>query len=183
MTDEKVSDGWGYRTRDERGRESIKRRSNDNSGRYASDYQPVSDALETDNEEEWTRAWQEERQRERGRLRACELGSKDDWREKRIIRGGARGEVNQEGQWVYMPKYDFGGVRNPATGALTNSTWHTVVSQCLSSEAWVAWTHITSNWIASFLIILMQYHFRARLCVQERLTIPINYIVFSELVH
>lgn len=44
----------GERERDER------RRSN-NSRRYASDYQPVSGALETDKEEEWTTAWQEER--------------------------------------------------------------------------------------------------------------------------
>lgn len=42
--------------RDERGRERDERRRSNNSGRYASDYQPVLDAVETDKEEEWTRA-------------------------------------------------------------------------------------------------------------------------------
>lgn len=103
-----MSDGCRYRRRDERGRarEEERRRSN-NGGRCASDYQPVSDALETDKEEEWTRVRQEERQRERGRRCACKLGCKHDRHEKRIIPGGARGEVNQKGQWLYVPKHEF----------------------------------------------------------------------------
>lgn len=59
--DEKVSDGWRYRWGNEEQRERVqdeRRRSNSRS-RYASDYQPVSDAVETDKEEEeWTRASQ-----------------------------------------------------------------------------------------------------------------------------
>lgn len=39
----------------ERGMRDERRRSN-NSRRYASDYQPVSDAVETNKEEAWTRA-------------------------------------------------------------------------------------------------------------------------------
>ena len=41
---------------DESGRERDGRRRSNNSRRRASDYQPVSDALATDKEEEWTRA-------------------------------------------------------------------------------------------------------------------------------
>lgn len=124
----------GERERDER------RRSN-NSRRYASDYQPVSDALETDKEEEWTTAWQEERNIERGRLCVCKPGCKDDRHEKRIIGGSARGEVIEEGQWMFMPKYWVCGVLNPATGPLTSPTWYTVVTQW---PDWHAHTHTIS---------------------------------------
>lgn len=44
-------------------REQDERRRSNSRSRYASDYQPVSDAVETDKEEEeWTRASQEERE-------------------------------------------------------------------------------------------------------------------------
>lgn len=80
-----------------------RRRSND-SRRDASDYQAVSDAVETT--KEGGPEHEREIQRDRGRVCASELGCKDDRHEKRI-RGGARGEVNQEGQWMYSPKCDM----------------------------------------------------------------------------
>lgn len=80
---------------DEEGREQEEERRSDSKERYASDYQPVSDAVETNKEEE-----EEERvkggHRDRGRLN---LGCKDDRHQKRID-GGARGEANKEGQFV-----------------------------------------------------------------------------------
>lgn len=57
QADEKVSDGYRKREREN------ERRSN--SGRCASDYQRVSDAPETVKEEEWTSALQEKRGREK----------------------------------------------------------------------------------------------------------------------
>lgn len=58
--------------------------------RCAPDYQPASDALETDQAEECTTT--------AGRLCVCEPGCKDDRHQKRSVGGHAGGEIIEEGQ-------------------------------------------------------------------------------------
>lgn len=62
--------------------------------RWAPDYQPASDALETDQAEE--------RATTAGRPCVCESGCKDDRHQKRSVGGHARGEIIEEGQWMSL---------------------------------------------------------------------------------
>lgn len=132
--------------------------------------QSVSDALETVREEEWTRAWQEERETERKTtsVRACEPGCKDERHEGRIIRGSARGEVSEEGQWTSCQNMSLQCPKSIVLllqhdkccwprGLAAMDTPFTV---CLQLSSWTVAFFF-------FFLILMQFLFRAKLHMQE----------------